>query len=307
MTVLLLVGPTAVGKSAVALLVARAAGAEIISADARALYRGLEVGTDRPSDAALHAVAHHLIGVLDVHESYDAARFRRDCERIVSGIHKRGRRAMIVGGSTLYVRALTQGLFPGPPADPEFRKQLAACPVEELRQELHSVDPDAAARIAPADRVRIVRALEVYKTTGRPISSFWGTQRPAPWPLVKVGLYVERQEHYRRIERRVDRMLEKGLMGEVGALHDAGVPDEAPAARTIGYRELFPVIRGAMDVEEARHRIVASTKAYARRQLAWFRKEDLRWIDVTGRGADEVARQLLRIWTEADRCLESDV
>ncbi len=305
MTVLLLVGPTAAGKSAVALHVARAANAEIISADARALYKGLDIGTDRPSDAALRAVPHHLIGVLEPSATYDAVRFRHDCERIVFGIHERGRRAMVVGGSTLYVRALTQGLFPGPRADREFREQLAGRPTEELRRELRSVDPEAAARIAPADRVRIVRALEVYKTTGRPISSFWGTQRPAPWPLVGVGLHVERQELYRRIACRVDRMLETGLLEEVRALHDAGVPDEAPAARTIGYRELFPVLHDAMELEEARRRIVASTKAYARRQLAWFRKESIRWIDATGRGADEVAREILRIWAEADRSLES--
>ncbi len=307
MTVLLLVGPTATGKSSVALHAARAANAEIISADARALYRGLDIGTDRPSDDALRAVPHHLIGFLEPSERYDAVRFRRDCERIVSEIHARGRRAMVVGGSTLYVRALTQGLFPGPPADREFRERLAGRSTDELRQELRGVDPEAAARIAPADRVRIVRALEVYNTTGRPISSFWGTQRPVPWPLVGVGLYMERQELYRRIEDRVDRMLDKGLLEEVRALHAAGVPDEAPAARTIGYRELFPVLHGTSERDEARSRIVANTKAYARRQLAWFRKENLRWLDVTGRAPDEVARELLRIWAQADGGLEFDV
>jgi len=303
-TVLLLVGPTAAGKTEVALQVAERKRAEIISADARAVYRGLDIGTDRPSDEALKRVPHHLIGALDPRMSYDAAQFRRDCEQLVPAIHSRDRRAMVVGGSTLYVRALTQGLFEGPPADPAFRRTLDGVPLEQLYAQLTKVDPEAATRIAATDRVRIVRALEVYHAVGRPISSFWGEERPAPWPMAKVGLSRERAELRRRIEHRVDRMLSEGLLDEARALYEAGLPSDAPAARTIGYRELFSYLRGEIDLPEARRRIVSGTKAYARRQLSWFRREDLQWIDMTGRDPSEVADKVLSTWEEADRGVE---
>ncbi len=292
------------GKTAVSLRVARAVGAEIVSADARAVYRGLNIGTDRPSDEALRCVPHHLIGVLQPSQTYDAAQFRRDCEQLVPEIHGRGRRAMVVGGSTLYIRALTQGLFEGPAADPQFRRSLADKPSEQLHRKLEEVDPQAAARIPPADRVRVVRALEVYRNTGRPISSLWGRKRPAPWPIVGVGLHLDRDELRRRIEVRVDRMLSRGLVEEARALQAAGIPEEAPAARTIGYREILAYLRGEVDLEEARRRMVAGTKAYARRQLSWFRRESLHWIDVTGRGPDDVACEVLSVWGRADGSLE---
>ncbi len=304
MSVLLLVGPTAAGKTAVSLQVARKAGAEIISADARAVYRGLEIGTDRPSSEALRAVPHHLVGVLDPRETYDAAQFRRDCEKLVAQIHDRGRRALVVGGSTLYVRALTEGLFEGPPADREFRRTLDERPGEDLYAELQEVDPVAAVRIAPGDRVRIVRALEVYELTGHPISSLWGEKSPAPWPLVGVGLTLNRDELYRRIEARVERMLARGLLEEARALWEAGLPSEMPAVRTIGYRELFAYLRGEIDWQEARQRIVAATKAYARRQLSWFRREKLHWIDVSDRVPEDVACEVLSVWEQAGGGLE---
>ncbi len=304
-SVLLILGPTAVGKSRVAARVAEAAGAEVISADARAIYRGLEVGTDRPPVELLQRVPHHLIGVLPPTEHYDAARFRAHCERLVEEIHARGRRAIVVGGSTLYVRALTRGLFPGPPADPRLRRELTARPLEELYRELEEVDPQAAARIRPGDRVRIVRALEVYRLTGRPISQHWGGERPFPWPLVKVGLILDRKELYRRIEARVEDMFRRGLEEEARRLWELGLPPEAPAARTIGYQELFAHFRGECTLEEAKRKVVAHTKAYARRQLAFFRAEqDVHWLDVTGRSLEEVANEVRRIWLGEDPTLE---
>ncbi|QAA76706.1 MAG: tRNA dimethylallyltransferase [Candidatus Bipolaricaulis sibiricus] len=301
MTVLLLLGPTATGKSAVAGVVAEAVGAEVISADARAVYRGLEIGTDRPPPSVLARVPHHLVGVLDPVERYDAAAFRRDCERIVAEIHARGRRAVIVGGSTLYVRALTRGLFPGPAAQPHLREELARRPLAELHAELARVDPASAARIHPSDRVRIVRALEVHRLTGRPLSGCWGQERTFPFPLVKVALTVERGELHRRIEARVARMFDRGLVEEARRLWKSGVPHDAPAARTIGYQELFPFFAGEYDLDEARRRIVRNTKAYARRQLAFFRAEsDVDWIDVTGRPVADVAGEVLARWRGAE-------
>ena len=304
-TVLLIIGPTAVGKSRVAALVAEAVGAEVISADARAIYRGLAIGTDRPPAELLRRIPHHLIGVLDPRESYDAARFRADCERLVEEIHARGRRAIVVGGGTLYVRALTRGLFPGPSADPALRRELSARPTEELYQELMRVDPQAAGRIRPRDRVRIVRALEVYRLTGRPISAHWGREEPFPFPLVKVGFTLDRGELYRRIEARVEDMFRRGLLEEARRLWELGLPPAAPAARTIGYQELFAYFQGKCTLEEAKGRIVANTKAYARRQLAFFRAEEgVHWLDVTARPPEEVAREVQRIWSQKDPTLE---
>jgi len=304
-SVLLIIGPTAVGKSKVATYVAERAGAEIISADARAVYRGLEIGTDRPPVELLRRIPHHLIGVLDPWESYDAARFRADCERLVHEIHARGRRAIVVGGSTLYVRALTRGLFPGPRADPELRQELAARPTEELYRELARVDPQAAGRIHPQDRVRIVRALEVYRLTGQPISAHWGREKPFPFPLVVVGLILGRKELHRRIEARVEDMFRRGLVEEAGRLWEQGLPPAAPATRTIGYQELFAHFRGECTLVEAREKIVAHTKAYARRQLAFFRAEEgVHWLDVTARPLEEVGEQICRIWSEHDPTLE---
>lgn len=300
MSVLLLVGPTAVGKSKVGTWVAERIRGEIVSADARAIYRGLTVGTDRPAEEVLRRVPHHLIGALDPRQGYDAAGFRRDCERIVSEIHARGHRVLIVGGSTLYVRALTRGLFAGPPADPSLRRTLYSRPLPELWAELGRVDPKAAARIHPADRVRIVRALEVYHQTGRPISESWGKEAPFPWPLVRVGLTMDRRSLYRRIEARVERMFAQGLVEEARRLYELGLPKEAPAARTIGYRELFSHFRGECSLGEAKRKTVQHTKAYARRQLAWFRGEGADWIDVTDRTIPEVGAEVMRIWSEQD-------
>ena len=301
MTVLLLIGPTAVGKSAVAVAVAEEVEAEIVSADARAIYRGLEIGTDRPPPEVLARVPHHLVGFLDPREPYDAARFRSDCERIVAEIHARGRRVVIVGGSTLYVRALTRGLFPGPAADPKLRAELARRDLTDIRAELARVDPVSAARIHPGDRVRLVRALEVYRLTGRPLSAAWGAEQPFPWPLMKVGLTLDRDELGRRIEARVERMFASGLLAEARALWEAGLPPDAPAARTIGYRELFAHFEGRVDLAEAKRRIVRNTKAYARRQLAFFRAEEgVQWLDGTGRSPSEVAREVVEIWRRAE-------
>lgn len=305
MTVLLLVGPTAAGKSEVAVAVAEAVGGEIISADARAIYRGLEIGTDRPPREVLARVPHHLVGTLDPWEHYDAARFRADCERLVAEIQGRDHRTIIVGGSALYVRALTRGLSPGPAADPQLRAELAQRPTAELREEVARVDPESAARIHPADRVRLVRAVEVHRLTGRPLTASWGSEKAFPWPLVPVGLTVERSELGRRIEARVARMLAEGLIEEARRLWNLDLPSDAPAVRTIGYRELFPYFAGEYDLDEARRRIVRNTKAYARRQLAFFRAEPrVHWLDVTGRPAPEVATEVIAHWQAAESGLE---
>ena len=305
MSVLLLLGPTAAGKSAVAVEVGERLEAEVISADARVLFRELVIGTDRPSPQTLRRVPHHLVGFLSLPDRYDAAQFRTDCERLVGEIHARGKRAVVVGGSTLYIRALTRGLFPGPSADLKLRQELEKYPLEQLRAELVRVDPQAAQRIHPDDRVRTIRALEVWHKTGRPISSFWGSEKPFPWPLVKVGLVVDRKELHRRIVERVDRMFAQGLVEEVKALVDQGLSPETQAGRTIGYREFFAYFRGECTLQDVRRKIVQNTKAYARRQMAFFRAEEgVQWLDTTGLSPGQVATEVLKLWRQADPSLQ---
>jgi tRNA dimethylallyltransferase len=305
MTVLLLFGPTAVGKTRVAAYVAEKTGAEVISADARTIFRDLSVGADRPPPEILARIPHHLVGALPPEARYDAAQFRKDCERIVQEIFERGKRAIIVGGSTLYIRALTRGLFPGPSADPQIRAELSRLSAEELRSELMKVDPESARKIHPRDRVRMIRALEVFRLTGRPISAQWGREKPFPWPLVKVGLRCSREELYRRIEERVERMFAQGLVEEARRLWEMGLPEDAPILRTIGYRELFGYFRGDYDLAETKRRILRHTKDYARRQLAFFRAEkDAVWLDVTGKTAEEVGEEVLGVWRTLDPSLQ---
>jgi tRNA dimethylallyltransferase len=296
----LIVGPTAVGKSEIAVELAEMIGGEVVSADARAVYRDLEIGTAKPSWKLRRRVPHHLLDHVPWWVRYDAVRFRRDCERVVCEIVDRGRIPVIVGGSTLYIRALTVGIFEGPGAAPEIRAELSHKPTAELYAELLRVDPAAAAKIRRSDRVRIIRALEVYRLTGKPISHFWGKERPFPWPLLVVGISLERRELYRRIAARVEEMFAKGLVDEARKLFHTKLPADVPILRTIGYAELFDHFRGIIPLEEARRRIVANTKAYARRQLTWFRREPgIRWIDRTGKDTAQVARKILSMVQEA--------
>jgi tRNA dimethylallyltransferase len=305
MTILLILGPTAVGKTKVAAYVAEKANAEVISADARTIFKDLVVGADRPPPEILSRVPHHLVGILPPDARYDAARFRAECERLVAEITGRGRRVVIVGGSTLYIRALTRGLFPGPAADPKLRAELSRLPTEALREELARVDPVSAERIHPRDRVRMIRALEVFRLTGKPLSAQWGKEKPFPWPLVKVGLSCGRAELYRRIEERVNRMFQEGLVEEARRLWEMNLPEDAPILRTIGYRELFGYFRGEYDLSEAKRRIIRHTKDYARRQLAFFRAEkDVIWLDVSSKSPEEVGEEVLAVWRRFDSSLK---
>ncbi len=293
MRIPVIAGPTATGKSEIGVLLAEILGGEVVSADARAVYRDLEVGTAKPPPELRARVPHHLLDFVPWWERYDAVRFRRDCERVVREILARDKVPVIVGGSTLYIRALTVGIFEGPGADPQLRRELSGRPLDELYAELVRVDPVAASRIGARDRVRIVRALEVYRLTGKPISSFWGKEEPFPWPLFVVGITMERRELYRRIVARAHRMFAGGLLEEAKVLFRTKLPADAHILRTIGYRELFPHLLGECSLEEAKAKVIAATKAYARRQLIWFRREPgILWLDRTGLTEAEVAQEI---------------
>lgn len=283
------------GKSrAVYLLALKLGDVEIISADARAIYRGMEIGTDKPPAEWQGRVPHRLIDIKDPYEPYSAMEFRRDALRLIQEILKRGRRPIVVGGSTLYIDALLGKLFEGPPADPELRRELRARPLDELYEELKRVDPEAAGRIHPNDRQRIVRALEVFRLTGRPISELQKCLPKLPHAFLKIGLTARRDALYERIDRRVDEMLVQGLLDEVRALRGR-VPPGSQAYKSNAYRELFQFLeREIPSLEEAVRLIKKHTRGHARRQLVYFRRDpEIRWIDTTDRGPEDVAQEIL--------------
>ncbi len=295
---LALVGPTAVGKSALGLLVAEELGGEIVSADALQVYRGFDIGTAKPSLADRERVRHHLIDVLDPHEPYSAGAFARMARQAIDDIRGRGRVPIVVGGSGLYLRALFEGLSPVPPGDPgvrqALRERLDAEGLDPLRLELARVDPATAGRLGLGDTQRVLRALEVAAVSGRPLSAWiaeqpFGSQRLAG---LRVGLTLPRGILYDQIARRVEGMIAAGWPEEVVGLLRGGLSPVLPAFQAIGYRELvhFVEVRGSLDA--AVNRIVQSTRRFAKRQETWFRREnDIRWI--TARDLNRRAEQVL--------------
>jgi len=301
--VLIIAGPTAVGKTAVAETVAEKLGGELISADSRQIYKGLDVGTAKPRNSK---IPYHLIDIVTPEKRYDAAQFARDAQTLIKQIYDRGKTPIIVGGTGLYIRALTEGIFEGNFRDETVREELLRRwrAGENLYAELMRVDPEAAKKIDPKNFVRIQRALEVYIVSGKPISYWWktATKKPSEWKFVKIILNKERKALYERIEKRVDEMLEAGWVDEVKNLLKSGVPENAPAFSSIGYRQVVDYIKGKLSWEQMREQIIKATKEYARRQLIWFRKEPgAMWLDTTGKNPQEVALEVIEIWRETEK------
>jgi tRNA dimethylallyltransferase len=289
---LVLTGPTGSGKTSLGVAWAEAIGAEIISMDSMALYRGMDIGTAKPGPEERRRIPHHLIDVLDPWESASVAWWLEQAAACCRAIESRGRRVLFVGGTPLYLKALLHGLFAGPPADVALRRRL----IEEARQagpeavhaRLARVDPDAAARLHPNDLRRVIRALEVWELTGRPLSA-WQTQWPGGEDRetrrqgdretrrqgdkeTKVfWLDLPRQELYRRIDERVRAMFEAGLVEEVEALRRLPQPLGREAAQAVGYREVLAHLEGGIGLEETIARIQRRTRQFAKRQLTWFR------------------------------------
>lgn len=298
--VLVLLGPTATGKTAVGIEVALRVGGEIISADSRALFAGLHIVTGKPTLEERRGIPHHLIDSVPIDRGYDAMAFRRDVNRLTSAIRGRGCVPLIVGGSTLYLGAVLRGMFVGASKDSELRQELDQRPREELHRRLRSVDPKAAEAIHPSDRLRIVRALEVYELTGTPISQWQAQSEPLPYRFVVLGLRRDRDDHRAAIVDRVRRMLAAGLVDEISFLREDGLAPGQQAFRTIGVPEVFAFLDGRWTEHELEEGIVRATWALARRQIAWFRREQgVTWIDVTGRTTEHVAEEVVNRWENA--------
>lgn len=298
-TVIIILGPTGVGKTALSILIAKALRTEIISADSMQIYRQMDIGTAKPSAEELGAVPHHLIDVVSPAEAFSAGMFKERAEKVIDDLHAKGRIPLVVGGTGLYIRSLTAGLFEGPAADWPLRDKLMEDEKVHgsghLYKYLCEVDPAAARKIDPNDLRRTVRALEVSLKEEKKISECReSSTRPSGYDFIKIGLSRERDELYRMIEQRVDKMMEQGLLAETGRLLRTG-PGRT-ALQALGYREMIEHLNGRIELEEAVRLTKKRTKMYAKRQMTWFRKEpEINWVDITGiMNADKIYEKILK-------------
>jgi tRNA dimethylallyltransferase len=300
--VLAVLGPTASGKSALGLDLAERLNGEIVNCDSTAVYRGFDIGTDKLATAEQRGIPHHLIDIAEPTAVYTAAQFAIDAARVIREIHGRGRLPILVGGTGFYYRALARGLFPGPGADDALRARLDRVAdrrgPERLHRWLQRVDPPSAGRIQPRDRKRLVRALEVYLATGRPLTAHFAATQSliADCEVVALALRLPAALTADRVARRVEQQFARGVVGEVRGLLERGIPAEARPFGGLVYRQIMEMLRGVRDEAATRALIVQENRRYARRQLIWFRKEpNLMWFDGPGERAetrDLVARAL---------------
>ncbi|MBT2247222.1 tRNA (adenosine(37)-N6)-dimethylallyltransferase MiaA [Arthrobacter sp. BHU FT2] len=293
--VVAVVGPTGSGKSDLAVSLALELGGEVVNADAMQFYRGMDIGTAKITHAERKGVPHHLLDILDVTQEASVSDFQHQARQVIADIHARGKRAILVGGSGLYVRAVLDVLeFPG--TDPSVRRtleaDLAAHGRAAMLARLRDVDPASAERLS--DDRRIVRALEVHQLTGRPFSSFM-PRREYYQPAVQVGLAVERAALHERLADRVHAMVDEGLLEEVRRLDAAGLRAGKTACRALGYAQFLQVIDGSATVAEAAEATIVATRQFARRQLTWFRADPrITWLDWQDPGLASRAAALCR-------------
>jgi tRNA dimethylallyltransferase len=305
-----IVGPTATGKSAHGIALAQQFGGEIVSCDSTAVYRGFDIGTDKVPREQQAGVPHHMVDVADPQEEYSAARYAREAAAVIRGISARGRLPILVGGTGLYYRALTRGFFPGPARDTALRGRLDRIAgrrgPECLHRWLARVDPPSAGRIQPRDQKRLVRALEVYYLTGRPLTShFAETVPPRPeYAIVSFALQIPAEATAERVARRVDEQFARGLLDEVRALRASGIPETAHPFTGLVYRQALEHLHGVRDEAATRELIVRENRRYSRRQLIWFRKEpNLHWVYAAGERVD--TQQLIARMLAGDASLET--
>jgi tRNA dimethylallyltransferase len=303
---LVVAGPTGVGKTAAVVALARRLPIEVIGADSRQVYRGMDVATGKPTTEEQRAVVHHLIDVVDPDDRYHAARFRVDAQGAIEAVRSRGRLPVVVGGTGLYIRALLRGLDPAPPADLDFRRELASVAARDGRAALHAqlavAEPALARRLHPNDEIRVVRALERLRA-GSPVGEAQVRWRlaEAPWRVTYVGLTLDRPALARRLQARAEAMVGAGLLDEVQRLLSRGYAPALSALQGIGYRQFVEVALGRLDRGRALELMQRETARYAKRQMTWFAREpDLEWLDVAAAGgAEGVAAAIeARIQTE---------
>jgi tRNA dimethylallyltransferase len=282
---IIILGPTAAGKSELALALAAAVDGEIVNADSQQVYRYLDIGTGKPSKADRERVAHHLIDIVNPDEEFNVALYRRLATEQIAQIDQRGGKCIVCGGSGLYLKALTQGLFEGPGQDAGIRRELEweieRAGLASLYRRLAEVDPSVTSTIHPNDRQRTIRALEVYRMTGKPLSD-WQREhgfQERPLAALKIGLCREREELYARINRRCERMVEGGLLQEVRGVMARGYGLHLKPLQSIGYRQMGQVLMGAQELLPAIEEMKQETRRFAKRQLTWFRADkEIRWF-----------------------------
>ncbi len=298
--ILIIAGPTAVGKTDASLLLAQESGAEIVSADSMQIYRGMDIGTAKPTPEQRRLVYHHMIDVAAPDQPYSVGDYLRDARSAIDGIITSGGVPLVVGGTGLYIRALTRGLFHGPPADLGLREQLLQRESEgqpgTLYSDLVKADPEAAIKIHPNDLRRTVRALEVYYLKDRKLSEFHREHafQEKPFRFLMIFLVRSRSELYPRIEQRVDRMLIDGLEAEVRALLDRGYDPALASMQGLGYKQFIDHFLGRITRAEAVALLKRDTKRFAKRQFTWFRREPAAvWVDITGLDkAEDIAERI---------------
>ena len=294
---LILSGPTAVGKTELSLKLAEAIGGEIISADSMQVYRGMDIGTAKLPESERRGIPHYLIDIINPDEPWDVTRFTGLAEEAISAIRGKGNIPIVVGGTGFYIQALVKGLtFDEEPRDDGYRAVLENTSTEELAALLSSVDPVSAKTIPVGNRKRMIRAIEYAHYHGEPISALNERQRnqPSPYTYAYFVLTMERAAMYERIDWRVTQMLENGLVDEVRSLLDSGYREDSVAMLGLGYRQLFPYLRGECSLEEAADRIRLETRHFAKRQMTWFRREpDVIFLDKDKYTEEELLRQII--------------
>ncbi len=300
---IVITGPTATGKSKVGVLVAQLLGGEIISADSMLVYRGLDIGTAKPTKEEMGGIPHHLIDIVNPDEDYNVALYQKQARKAISEILSKNKIPVMVGGTGLYIRAVVDGFeFAGGKPDLELRRALWKEAMEKGPDKLHErlwrVDPCAALKIHPRNIKRVVRALEVYMVTGKPFSSYHKEKNiePPPYCLRMFGLIMPRDILYRRIEERVDRMIESGLIGEVERLLKSGYKEDLNALKGLGYKEVIAYLKGDVSLEEAIETLKKNTRRFAKRQLTWFKGDKrIKWLDVSEYESYEaLAKEIVR-------------
>ncbi len=288
--VIILLGPTGVGKTGVSLLLAKKLDTDIISADSMQIYRHMDIGTAKPTPEERSVVKHHMIDIVEPWESYSAGKYIDAVVPIIEGLHRKGKIPIVAGGTGLYIKAMTRGIFSGPSADWSLRERLLTGEKAEngsLYKYLGELDHEAAEKITPNDTRRIIRALEVSLKSASNISDMQKLfTRPLPYDFIKIGLSRDRKELYSLIEKRVDKMIANGLEEEVKnvlRLIEASSVSPLPSMQAIGYKETAMYLQGKISRDEAVGLIKRGSKRYAKRQFTWFRKEEgISWVDITG-------------------------